>query len=848
MAHDVFISYSSKDKLTADAVCATLESRGIRCWIAPRDVLGGERYAEALLRALRTSHLMVLVFSSTANQSQQVLSEVERAVSRGLPIIPLRIEDVPPSDEMEYYISSRHWLDALTPPIEQHLLRLAETVSFLLSRGADAVVPQPPGQVLKPIPPNPAAAHGAHESLPSQSTPSIPSPIAAHVSVTDTPGAEWQGPGTAIQPPVPAPTKTSVVEPVPTENPEVLSEVVTQSKTPTASKHDSKPEQNLPERSQIPPVVAAAGQTQSTHGKPARADANIVASAPLAPMPLLTMASEGVAAEAQKPVARRVWFRAILGGVALMIVALTVIYFLIRPGAGPGSQDSNAPMDQAGKALSSPPPQQPPPPPTNPPALEDRAQSGSPEEKKASPPLVQEEHPPAERTSGVTSGPPDAKSASNAGELKDWRYKDLASVQAAASAGDAAAQFDTGERYFRGQRGANKDLAQAFIWYRKAAEQGIANAQANLAYIYQSGQGAPQDLALALFWYRKAADQGFAYAQFNLGRMYAQGQGVVLQNYGQAFGLYRKAADQGLADAQFNLGILYQNGQGVPQDYAQSIAWYRKSADQGYAHAQTNLGFMYAQGLGVQQDFAQAASWYRKAADQGSADAQTKLGLLYYRGDGVPKDKGQAASWHQKAADQGFAAAQNYLGVLYSTGEGVPKDKGQAASWFQKAADQGFAAAQSNLGILYQSGEGVPQDHAQAFIWFRKSADQGYMAGEYMLGTLYYRGEGVTQDFAQAFNWFHKAADLGHSNAQTFLANMYYKGEGVPRDYLEAAVWYRKAADQGNAIAQLSLGIVYQNGQGVTQDLAQARAWYQKAADQGNADAKNRLAALDGKH
>jgi hypothetical protein len=134
MAHDVFISYSAQDKPTADAVCAKLESRGVRCWIAPRDILGGEEYAAALVNALRTSRLMVLIFSSGANQSQQVLREVERAVSKGLPILPLRIEDVPPSEAMEFYISSRHWLDALTPPLENHLLRLTDTVTLLLSR------------------------------------------------------------------------------------------------------------------------------------------------------------------------------------------------------------------------------------------------------------------------------------------------------------------------------------------------------------------------------------------------------------------------------------------------------------------------------------------------------------------------------------------------------------------------------------------------------------------------------------------------------------------------------------------------------------------------------------------
>lgn len=143
MAHDVFISYSSKDKPTADAACAALESRGIRCWIAPRDVYPGEEYAASLVRALHESRVMVLVFSSGANRSPQVLREVERAVSRGVPILPLRIEDVPPSEAMEYYISSRHWLDALSPPLEEHLVRLADTVKVLLSRANDDVAPHP---------------------------------------------------------------------------------------------------------------------------------------------------------------------------------------------------------------------------------------------------------------------------------------------------------------------------------------------------------------------------------------------------------------------------------------------------------------------------------------------------------------------------------------------------------------------------------------------------------------------------------------------------------------------------------------------------------------------------------
>ena len=132
MAHDVFISYSSEDKAVADAVCATLEGRKIRCWIAPRDVLPGIAYAEALIDGITRSRLIVLVFSKNSNKSQQVMREVERAVNKGIPIIPFRIEDVTPSKAMEYFLSAPHWLDALSPPIEKHLQKLADTVEVLL--------------------------------------------------------------------------------------------------------------------------------------------------------------------------------------------------------------------------------------------------------------------------------------------------------------------------------------------------------------------------------------------------------------------------------------------------------------------------------------------------------------------------------------------------------------------------------------------------------------------------------------------------------------------------------------------------------------------------------------------
>jgi len=131
IGHNAFICYSSKDKKIADATCHFLEENGIKCWIAPRDVSSGS-YASSIVKAIKVSKLLILIFTNNANLSSQVKRELEQAVKHGITIQPFRTEDVEPTDEIDYYISSEHWLDALTPPLEDHLSKLAEMVSKLL--------------------------------------------------------------------------------------------------------------------------------------------------------------------------------------------------------------------------------------------------------------------------------------------------------------------------------------------------------------------------------------------------------------------------------------------------------------------------------------------------------------------------------------------------------------------------------------------------------------------------------------------------------------------------------------------------------------------------------------------
>jgi uncharacterized protein len=148
------------------------------------------------------------------------------------------------------------------------------------------------------------------------------------------------------------------------------------------------------------------------------------------------------------------------------------------------------------------------------------------------------------------------------------------------------------------------------------ADQGVAEAQNQLALMYQLGKGVAQDDKQAVAWFTKSAQKGYAEAQSHLGFMYFEGRGIRHDNH-LAVEWYQKAADQGLASAQNHLGFMYHEGLGVKKDNRQAVDWYQKAADQGLASAQYHLGYMYGKGLGVKKDRTTALYWYGKAAEQG---------------------------------------------------------------------------------------------------------------------------------------------------------------------------------------------------------------------------------------
>lgn len=134
MEPEVFISYAKKDKAFADVIYGKLKINGIRPWMAPEDILPGETWADAIVRAIRQSTVMILIFSSHSNVSKHVRRELDRAASRHIvmKIILFRIENITPSEHVEFYTAGSQWLDALPKPLEEHYRVLLEAVKSLL--------------------------------------------------------------------------------------------------------------------------------------------------------------------------------------------------------------------------------------------------------------------------------------------------------------------------------------------------------------------------------------------------------------------------------------------------------------------------------------------------------------------------------------------------------------------------------------------------------------------------------------------------------------------------------------------------------------------------------------------
>lgn len=240
--------------------------------------------------------------------------------------------------------------------------------------------------------------------------------------------------------------------------------------------------------------------------------------------------------------------------------------------------------------------------------------------------------------------------------------------------GDAAAQALLAEIYARGL-GVARDVETAAIWYEKAAEQGVPEAQFqySLLLLNRSSKGSAEYEAASELM-KTAADSGNAQAQFNYAQLVlAQSPGSAGQS--GAFEYFKAAAENDVADAQYALSQYYLAGTGdVTVDIDEARRWLEKAALQNFDTAQFELGNMMLSGVGGPRDLEAGFGFIKGAAVSGNVMAQIAVAKLYWGGIGVEPDSIEAAAWLILARRAGLNDA-----VLEDFWEGLSAETQQAA-------------------------------------------------------------------------------------------------------------------------------------------------------------------------
>ena len=358
----------------------------------------------------------------------------------------------------------------------------------------------------------------------------------------------------------------------------------------------------------------------------------------------------------------------------------------------------------------------------------------------------------------------------------------------------------------------------------KNAEAGDIQAQYAVATAYYEGEGVEVDNAQAFKWFRKAADGGCADSAYWLGGMCLRADGFN-EDPGEAAKWFTKALAHGLdpwlvgCDSR-SVGDAYYFGRsGVAIDYAEAFRWYRVAADAGHENCMVKVGMMYAAGEGVLKDDAEAAKYYRMAAERHSWDGWYKLGMCFKDGVGVEKDSQEAEKWLLLAALKGLEDAQYALGLMFIAGDAVDSSGCDEEYWFREAGERGHVLAQLAAAEVLESRGAL----SWAYAWYRIAVSNGNTSSQDKIDLLLPRMSQedilsgqvnhakLVADFAKTALWKAKQAlkdaRCMHVDALVSRGHCYFYGRGVPKDYGSAYISYSEAARHGSSMALYHAGL-----------------------------------------
>lgn len=556
MAPSVFISHASRDRKVADAICSALESRGFDCWIAFRDVGPGQNFGEEITQAIRAVKVMVLVFSSHANNSDEIKKEVVLAGRARVPVIPLRVEEVEPTGAFEYELVTRQWID-LFADWDRAVDGLARQVRMALEAAGQPVPPLPQAASAAPPVPEPAAPVARPDPVAAVPLPEPAPPPASPASATGTTATPAQAPPLAGD-------QRNMLPLLAGGGVAALAVIGL-----LAWGLGGKPEPKVPETrtAAVQPQAQAPAPAAPPQAQPAPQPAAI------APANPAEAYQRGVAAFTRKDYAEALRAGRQAADAGHPEAALLVAWIHFK-GYGTAQDYAEA---MRGYRLAT-----------------DRGVIEAPNEigwlyyKGFG---VAQDYAEAMRWFRKGEGMGDVSAMLNIGAM----YRDGTGVKedpaeavrwyrrVAELGTQPLGQALLGFQYQIGQ-GVEQDFAEALRWYQAALAGGEGGGGARTKGAKAEATDTGLNPATAWFRAENDEDDGKNLAKVLIGTLYENGLGV-RRDYDEALRWYRMAAERNFAQAFFALGMMYENGKGVPEDLRQAREWMRKAADRGFEDA-----------------------------------------------------------------------------------------------------------------------------------------------------------------------------------------------------------------------------------------------------------------------
>ncbi|KAF6089298.1 SEL1L2 adaptor subunit of ERAD E3 ligase [Phyllostomus discolor] len=390
------------------------------------------------------------------------------------------------------------------------------------------------------------------------------------------------------------------------------------------------------------------------------------------------------------------------------------------------------------------------------------------------------------------------------------------------------------------QSKSQKQKAEAYILFAKAADMGNLKAMEKMADALLFGNFGMQNITAAIQLYESLAKEGSHKAQNALGFLSSYGIGM---EYNQAKALiyYTFGSAGGSMMSQMILGYRYLSGINVLQNCEVALYHYKKVAEYIAEKLERSEGIpvekvrlteipenLHSNSGILDWDIYQ---YYKFLAERGDVQIQVSLGQLHLiGGKGLDQDYYKALYYFLKAAKAGSANAMAFIGKMYLEGnDAAPQNNATAFKYFSMAANKGNAIGLHGLGLLYFYGKGVPVNYAEALKYFQKAAEKGWPNAQFQLGFMYYSGSGVWKDYKLAFRYFYSASQSGQPLAIYYLAEMYSTGTGVLRSCRTAVELYKGVCELGHwAEKFLTAYFAYKDG-----DIDSSLAQYALLAEMG---------------